>query len=196
MTMQSQVSVIYPKTIPETYHGRNYQNCFLLGPIRNAPPWHEDAIDTLVRLSRNDPQTINLRINCPKRKQDMERNFFTAEPPSGVEKICARQREWEFDTQEKSVLSAGLLFWLPAEGRKEFPDKVYGAITQVEFGYWLGRAQADPRLRIAFGTDGVYNGELYTLFYDIERCAPWLLPKHTSLESLCAQAITWAKTPA
>lgn len=193
MTKSSKVSVIHPKTIPEN---NGAQNCFLLGPIRNAPTWHEDAIDIFVRLAKKDKQTINLRVNCPKRKQDMQRSAFTVEPPSGVEKICARQREWEFDTQESSVRSAGLLFWLPKEGSKEFPEKVYGAITQVEFGYWLRAAQSDMHLRIAFGTDGAYNGELHTLQYDIERCAPWLLPMHTSLESLCAQSIRWAKEPA
>lgn len=192
MTRSSYVTVIHPKTIPENIRA---ENCFLLGPIRNAPMWHEAAIDMLVRLARRDAKTIRLRINCPKRKQDMQRNSFAVEPPSGVQKICARQREWEFDTQESSALSAGLLFWLPKEGDKEFPEKVYGAITQIEFGYWLARAQADRRLRIAFGTDGIYNGELHTLLYDIERCAPWLLPMHTSLESLCAQAIRWAKEP-
>lgn len=115
-------------------------------------------------------------------------------PPFGIRRTCHRQREWELDTQESAVRSAGLLFFLVKQGRKEFPKKVYGAITQVEFGYWLARASVDKSLRIAFYSDGIYNGELHTLQYDIERLAPHLLPMHTSFESICAQSVAWAKT--
>ena len=190
MSQKSYVSVIYPKTIPEN---SGAENCFLAGPIRNAPPWHERAINVLARLAVKDKQMIRLRINSPKRKEHMGRLVDTTPPPSGVHMICSRQREWEFETQEMSVRSAGLLFWLPKEGSKEHPEKVYGAITQAEFGYWTARASVDKSLRIAFGTDGVYNGELHTMLYDIERLCPWLLPMHTSLESLSAQSIEWAK---
>ncbi len=144
-------------------------------------------------MVRRDKKRIYLRINCPKRWKDIERGFDIDTPPQGTHLDCARQREWEFETQETAVTSAGLLFWLPKQGSNEHPQKVYGAITQIEFGYWLARASVDKSLRIAFGTDGVYNGELRTLEYDIERLAPHLLPMHTSLESLCAQSIAWAK---
>ena len=120
VSKDSYVTVIHPKTIPEN---SGAENCFLLGPIRNAPPWHEDAVDTLVRLARKEPTTIYLRINCPKRKQDMQRNAFTVTPPSGVHKICVRQREWEFETQESAVHSAGLLFWLPSRGVTSIPKR-------------------------------------------------------------------------
>ncbi len=190
MSQNSYVTVIYPKTIPEN---GGAEDCFLAGPIRNAPPWHEDAIDTLARMVRGDRKRILLRINSPKRKEHMEQVLPTDPAPVRIHRTCSRQREWEFVTQEGAVRSAGLLFWLPKEGSKEFPEKVYGAITQAEFGYWTARASVDKSLRIAFGTDGVYNGELHTMRYDIERLCPWLLPMHDSLESLCAQSIDWAK---
>jgi hypothetical protein len=191
MSQRSYVTVVYPKTIPVN---NGAANCFLLGPIRNAPTWHEDAIDILARMVREDETAIRLRINCPKRKEHMMRTPTVDALPLATHKACGRQREWEFDTQESSALSAGLLFWFPKEGSKEFPEKVYGAITQVEFGYWTARASVDKRLRIAFGTDGDYNGELHTMSYDIERLCPHLLPLHNSLESLCAQSIRWATT--
>ena len=190
MSIDSYVTVIHPKSIP--VNGGS-EMCFLAGPIRNAPPWHEDAIDILARLAKEGDATIYLRINCPKREEHMVRSSDTLPPPEQIHRTCTRQREWEFETQRPSVRSAGLLFWLPKEGVKEFPNKVYGAITQVEFGYWLARASLDKQLRIAFGTDGAYNGELHTLLYDIERLAPHLLPMHSSLLSLCEQSIAWAK---
>ncbi len=190
MSKNSYVTVICPKTIPEN---SGAENCFLAGPIRNAPLWHEDAISTLARMARANRQKILLRINCPKRKQNMQPNALTVELPSGVHMICERQRQWEFETQESAVRSAGLLFWLPQQDGDDFPGKVYGAITQVEFGYWTARASVDKSLRVAFGSDGVYNGELRTLLYDIERLCPWLLPMHASIKSLCAKSISWAK---
>ncbi len=190
MSKDSYVTVVYPKVIP---CNGGAHNTFLLGPIRNAPPWHEDAIDILARYVRADEKRILLRINCPKRLEDMERAFDEDPPPSAIHRTCARQREWEFETQESAAFTGGLLFWLPAHGKIVYPEKVYGAFTQTEIGYWLCRASLDKRLRIAFGSDGKYNGELHTVLYDIERLAPHLLPMHTSLESLCAQSIAWAK---
>lgn len=190
MSHDSYVTVIHPKAIP-TNGGA--EMCFLLGPIRNAPPWHEDAIDILVRLATEEKEKIYLRINCPKREEDLVRRSNTSPPPQTIHRSFDRQREWEFETQNPSAQSAGLLFWLPKERFKLFKDKAYGAMTQVELGYWLACASHDKELRIAIGTDGVYNGELHTLMYDIERLAPHLLPMHNSLESLCRQGIAWAK---
>lgn len=191
MSNMSVVTVGYPKSLPEYDECRSYAS--LLGPIRNAPPWHEDAIDILARLAMEDKADIDL-ISCPKREADMTRtSIHVLNDLSLVTRICSRQRDWEFETQERAVCRAGILFWFPKEGIKRFPDKVYGAISQVEFGYWLARARNNRHYEIAFGSDGVYNGELRTMLYDIEREAPWLLPMHTSLESLCAQSIEWAK---
>ncbi len=190
MSIDSYVTVIHPKSIPPN---GGAEMCFLMGPIRNAPAWHEDAIDILARLAKEDEDTLYLRIHCPKRKEHLVRSSDTVSPPEQIHRTFTRQREWEFETQRPSVQSAGLLFWLPKEGAKEFPNNVYGAITQVEFGYWLACASLDKTLRIAFGTDGVYNGETHTLLYDIEHLAPHLLPMHTTLESLCRQSIAWAK---
>ncbi len=185
MSADSYVTVIHPKTIPEN---SGAEMCFLSGPIRNAPSWHEDAIDMLVRLAQEDEEKIYLRINCPKRKEHLVRGSDTTPPPNRINRTCTRQQEWEFETHRPSVQSAGLLFWLPKEGVREFPDKVY-----FELGYWIARASLDKTLRIAFGADGVYNGEIHTLLDDIERLAPHLLPMHITLESLCKQSITWAK---
>lgn len=190
MAKNSYVTVVYPKVIPAS---NGAADCFLLGPIRNAPPWHEDAIDILAWRVRGDKKKIQLRINCPKRIEDMERAFDEDPAPTAILRTCARQREWEFETQEIAARSAGLLFWLVAPGEIKYPGKAYGAFTQTEIGYWLCRASFDKTLRIAFGTDGVYNGELHTVLHDIERLAPHLLPMHTSLASLCTQSIKWAK---
>ena len=190
MAKNAYVTVVYPKAIPVSGGAKS---CFLLGPIRNAPPWHEDAIDILARLVRADKKKLRLHINSPKRIEDMERAFDEDSPPTAILRTCSRQREWEFETQEIAARSAGLLFWLSAPGEIKYPGKAYGAFTQTELGYWLCRASFDKSLRIAFGSDGKYNGELHTVLHDIERLAPHLLPMHTSLESLCAQSIAWAK---
>lgn len=192
MSQHSYVTVLYPKRIMMNPDGAS--DNFILGPIRNAPPYHEDVIDTCSRLVREDEREVRLRINCPKREEHMVRALQTVCPPSGISRICGRQRAWELDTQEIAVRSAGLLFFFVKKGSNEFPEKVYGAITQIEFGYWLARASVDKSLRIAFYSDGIYNGELHTLLFDIERLAPHLLPMHTTLESICAQSIAWAKT--
>jgi len=192
MSPNSYVTVLYPKNI--LMNPDRASDNFILGPIRNAPPYHEDVIDTCSRLVNEEEHEVRLRINCPKRQEHMVRGFSISSPPSGIRRMCTRQREWELDTQESAARSAGLLFFLVKKGKTEFRKKVYGAITQVEFGYWLARASVDKSLRIAFYSDGIYNGELHTLLYDIERLAPWLLPMHTTLESICAQSIAWAKT--
>lgn len=191
----SQVSVVYPKKIP--FMKMRHHHVFLAGPIRNAPPWHEDAIHTIELLMDIAGDTPTL-VYSPKRKANMGQGMvadevFYCAPSTFLE--YARQRQWEFVAQELAVHSAGLLFWLPKQGSNEHPEKVYGAITQVEFGYWTARASVDKNLRIAFGTDGVYNNELRTLLYDIERLCPHLLPMHTSLQSLCAQSVKWASEP-
>lgn len=190
MSKDSTVSIIYPKAIPVN---NGAENCFLLGPCTNAPPYHEDVIDILVRLARDDKERIALRINCPKWEAGMLRTFDVSPPPTEIHRNCVRSREWEFETQESAAFSAGLLFCFIKQGSNESPGKAYGAITQIEFGYWLARASVDKRIRIAFYSDGVYNNQLRVLLYDIERLAPWLLPMHASLESLCAQSLTWAK---
>jgi hypothetical protein len=190
MSKNSYVTVVYPKTIPVN---GGAENCFLAGPIRNAPSWHEDAIDMLARMVREDRKRILLRINCPKRFQHIERIFDEDPQPLLVHKKFDRQTDWEIETQESAARSAGVLFWLPAPGKILHPGKVYGTITQMEIAKWFTRASVDRSLRIAFGTDGVYNNELRTILRHIEHDAPWLVPMHTSLESLCAQSIRWAK---
>lgn len=194
MSSKTRVCIVYPKSIPVT--ALDSQHVFLAGPIRNAPPWHEEAIDILTQMVRgNTSLPDSFYIHTPKRKVHMERSFNEDPLPTAILRTCSRQREWEFETQELAVRgegAAGLLFWLPKQGNNEHPEKVYGAITQIEFGYWLARAAENKHLNIAFGTDGVYNGELHTLLYDIERLAPHLLPMHNSLESLCAQSVKWA----
>ncbi|OGZ06286.1 MAG: hypothetical protein A2845_00575 [Candidatus Lloydbacteria bacterium RIFCSPHIGHO2_01_FULL_49_22] len=190
MSKNSCVTVIYPKSIPVN---NGAENCFLLGPCTNAPPYHEDVIDIFARLAREDKKMISLRINCPKREGEMVRALDVVAPPAEIHHTYARQREWEFETQESAAFSAGLLFCFVKQGNNAVPEKVYGAITQVEFGYWLARASVDRRIRIAYYSDGIYNHQLRVLLHDIERLAPWLLPMHTSFESLCAQSLAWAK---
>jgi len=70
MSKNSYVTVIHPKVIPEN---NGAENCFLLGPVTNAPLWHEDVIDVFAKLVKKEPTTIRLRINCPKREGEMVR---------------------------------------------------------------------------------------------------------------------------
>jgi len=181
------VSVVHPKGIPVYGAERSLS---LLGPIRNAPPWHERAIRIFqARMWGN----YSLLIHCPKRAIHMEEDISDPlEIP--IARVAPRQREWEWETQEHCVHSAGILFWLPRPGAIVHPEKVYGAMTQMELSAWLMKKSFIPKCRIAIGHDGIYNNELHTIMYDVKRLAP-TTPIFSSLEDLCEQGIRWAHLP-
>lgn len=186
------VHVVFPKYRPAN---SGSAHLYLAGPIRNAPDYHEDAIEYLAQ--RSEEEGVYLRICCPKRHLELSRPL----PESVIvpqftqwemHAPYTRQRPWEIEEMHAAAHAAGILFWLPKEGEVKFPGKAYGAMTQFELGEWKLRASLNPRLRIAIGSDGVYNNELRTIRYDFERDAihvPWF----NNLHELCEQGIQWAK---
>jgi len=185
--------IVFPNYNPS--NAGSAASVFLEGPDRNAPPWQEDAIDLLTEKSAAVDSYI--RICCPKEEADLVRSppelcRITHRVSWAMDPVFRKQSEWVWTNQESAARSGGILFWLPASGEVVHPNKAYGAKTQFNLGLWLAKASNDSRLRVAIGSDGVYNNELDTLWSDIKHQVPHI-PLFDSLDTLCDQAIAWAK---
>ncbi len=147
---------------------------FLLGPIRSAPLWQDDAIRFLLHE--------DVLIASPRRSVDDSLKQYVA---SGDKSYFPRQRAWEWHYQEIASQNGALLFWLPKEAVHNC-KKSYGLMTSNEFGHWTAMQQMYGNIPLVFGTDGGFN-EWSTFEYDLKKKIPEVDVKR-SLEETCREA--------
>jgi len=124
---------------------------FLLGPIRGAPEWQNNAIEILFSINPD------LVIVTPTRhiKESLRKYLLP-----GIDNHFERQRAWEIHytemASEKKETKGCAMFWLPK--RVDYNvEKDYGAITREEWGLMLGNYRHDNSLRFCVGTDGGFS---------------------------------------
>jgi len=170
-----------PLIIPKTYIQVDAPLIFLLGPIRSAPLWQDDAAQII--LSENP----DLFVISPRGGiRDKIRPYVILKDESHFQ----RQREWEWHYQVKSARKGALMFWLPQEAEHHC-DKSYGLMTSNEFGHWTALYQGDKSINLCVGSDGLFP-ELRTFVYDLQRKAPDKIIFST-LEKTCAEAVRLAR---
>ena len=176
--------------IPNTYVKEiNDPVIMLLGPIRGAPNWQDEAIDILFGIKPD------LVIVTPRRGV---RDSFAKYVLPGDENHFSRQRAWEIHytemaSEEERMEEKGgqgcAMFWLPGEEEHRC-EKVYGAISREEFGLMLGNYRHNYYLRFCVGTDGNFP-EWRTHLYTLNNYAPER-EVFDSLEDTCREAVRMA----
>jgi hypothetical protein len=164
--------VIAPEEFPLIFFG---------GPIRGAPPWHDEAASIISSLNDNLTLAIPIRKIADKHKPNLvyglpEDNF-------------PRQRAWELNYLHLASKKGAIMFWLPGEAEHRC-EKSYGAMTRVELGQWMTRHNLDNSVRLVIGTDGHFS-EIDTIRYDLSVYTP-NLPIYSSLEETCRAAVDLA----
>lgn len=154
---------------------------FFAGPIRNAPKWHDDAIELLVQ--RNDKLFAALPVRSVR--ADLAPHIISDDPTT---EEFPRQRAWEQYYLYEAARSGCIIFWLPKESAiKEHEGKVYAHITMMELGQWTVRAKHNPDIKIVIGTDGEFP-EWSTISYELGTEIPHV-PICYSLEETIATAV-------
>ena len=177
---------ILPKTIilPKTHIRDDDRSIiFLLGPIRSAPLWQDDAIDCILSY------TEDILIANPRRNVKKSLENYVIQGDQGY---FNRQRAWEWHYQEKAAISGALMFWFPKEAEHHC-EKSYGLMTSNEFGHWTARKQVDDTIGLAIGSDGQFN-EWDTFEYDLRLKLPSQIINKT-LEQTCREALKLAYNP-
>jgi len=158
---------------------------FLAGPIRNAPPWHNEAIRIVHR------QNDNVFIAAPiRRVEDDIKPLIETHKPDAIN--LPRQRGWEIHYLYQAAKKGCIVFWLPAElPITEFEGKIYAHITMMELGGWIARKKIDDSINLVIGTDGNFP-EWETVKFDIENETP-NVPICYSLEETILTALNKIK---
>jgi hypothetical protein len=147
---------------------------FLAGPIRNAPPWHSQAIRIALK------QNWQGFIASPAHQIDADLLGLieSDKPEYGT---FPRQRAWEQYYMYSAAENGCIMFWLCKEAAvKQFTNKVYAHITMLELGKWIERKKLLPKTRLVIGTDGEFP-ELSTIEFEIGIELPGFII-HRSLE--------------
>src|SRR3989338_828493 len=167
--------------IPKTYlQELGAPLIFLAGPIRSAPNWQDEAIESLFS------QEPNVTIASPRRGI---RDKIAPYILTGDESYFPRQRAWERHYLDIAYKTGAILFWLPGEAEHDC-QKVYGAMTRLELGQWMTRYYFDKNVRFCIGSDSQFP-ELNTVEFDLKMDAPDKDIKKT-LEETCAEALRLA----
>lgn len=157
---------------------------FLAGPIRNAPPWHSEAVRFLLRFRER------VFIACPARTLDRDLMPFV-EKDDVKYLTFPRQRAWERYYLQEAAQYGCIVFWLCNEMLpRVHPEKVYAHITMLELGEWVREKKLKPETRLVIGTDGEFP-EWSPVHYDLCTEIPQL-PIYTSLESTMQAALSIA----
>src|SRR3990167_4047614 len=142
--------------IPKTYvQELGAPLIFLAGPIRSAPNWQDEAIESLFS------QEPNVTIASPRRGI---RDKIAPYILTGDESYFPRQRAWERHYLDIASKTGAILFWLPGEEQHQC-KKVYGAMTRVELGQWMANYRHNQEVRFCIGSDVEFS-ELDTIRYD------------------------------
>lgn len=159
---------------------------FLAGPIRNAPPWHSEAVRIV------DAQKWSGFIASPAHKLEADL-LDLIEPDKDEYNVFPRQRAWEQHYMYKAARSGCIMFWLCKEvAVKQFPNKVYAHITMLELGKWIERKKIYPQTKLTIGTDGEFP-ELSTIEFEIKTELPGFVI-HRSLRATVEAAIKTVQT--
>jgi len=168
--------------IPKTYVKKiNDPIIMLLGPIRGAPNWQDEAIDILFDIKPD------LVVVTPRRGI---RDSFVKYVLHGDEDYFERQRSWEIYYTEMAAEEVGregcAMFWLPEEVNHKC-EKAYGAMSREEWGLMLGAYRHNKSMRFCVGTDGKFS-EWRTHLLTLNTYAP---DKEVfdSLEKTCEEAV-------
>jgi len=164
--------------LPNTYVQTNDKSLiFLLGPIRSAPSWQDDAIEFIMSYNKD------ILIANPRRNVNASLQKYVIR---GVQTHFDRQRAWEWEYQDIAARNGVLMFWFPKEANHHC-DKSYGLMTSNEFGHRTAVKMFDNTVRLAIGTDTQFN-EWDTFAYDLRRKLPSLYVENT-LEDTCKEAL-------
>ncbi len=135
---------------------------FLAGPIRNAPPWRNDAIKLLIEKG------LDIFIASPARTISEELRPYVAKDKPEYE-LFERQRAWEQHYLYEAAKNGCIFFYLPKEAEvKEVADKVYSHITMMELGEWIERHKNNKEMNLVIATDGNFP-EWSTIKYELEK---------------------------
>ena len=169
--------------VPNDYvEGFNETPIFLAGPIKGAPNWHDDAIKYL--FSQKD----DLIIFSPNTKLNEESSSYLF---FGRKSYFPRQRAWERHYLELASKTGSVLFWLPGEEKHDC-DQVYGAMTRLELGEFLGWYKFNKKVSFCVGTDGEFP-EMKTLLFDLNLDSP-NKTIFSTLEEACKGVVDSVKT--
>ena len=165
--------------IPNVHVGNVYAPLiFLLGPIRGAPNWQDDAVEYI--LSRKP----TLVVASPRRGTGDKIPKYN--PINGNNNHFPRQRAWERYYLEIARKKGCGMFWLPGESEHNC-DKSYGAMTRLELGQLMTSYKQDHSTRFCIGTDGKFS-EFDTIAYDLSLDAPDK-KIFSTLEETCDEAM-------
>ncbi len=143
--------VLLPKTLYETdpSYGPVF---FLAGPVRGGDDWQADACR---EIQKHIPH-FYAALPCRYPEHHPLMRFCTG----GKENHFDRQLSWERHYLTLSSENGCLLFWLPAESKKNPREgnEPYAMDTRGELGEWRGRLMHNPGLRIVVGAEEGFPG--------------------------------------
>ena len=172
--------------IPKVYvkdEDISYPLIFLMGPIRSAPKWHDEAISIL--FDKRD----NITIASPHREVSFEvKKYMNFQ---GDTSFFPRQRAWERHYLKIASKNGCILCWLPGEDKHDC-SKSYGVMTRIELGQIMRDCKYNPSTKFCVGTDGKFS-EFHTILYDLEQDIPDIKICN-SLEETCALALQIASS--
>lgn len=135
---------------------------FLAGPIRNAPPWRNEAIKLLIE------KDLGVFIASPARTISEELRPYVEKDKVEYE-LFERQRAWEQYYLYEAAKKGCVFFYLPKESEtKEVEDKVYSHITMLELGEWIERHKNNKKINLVIATDGSFP-EWSVVKYELEK---------------------------
>ncbi len=160
---------------------------FAAGPIRNAPPWHYDAMRLV--LAKDAP----VFFVAPIRDIAVDLSEYIEKDNANYE-VFPQQRALEqhymYQAANPEDASGCIMFWLCGEQLpKEDPDKVYAHMTTFELAKWIERAKLVPGTRIVIGTDGKFP-EFHTIEFEIATELGVDFPIYRTLEDTVDAALT------
>ncbi len=141
------MKVIFPKTLATLIpHDPVF---FLAGPVRGGDDWQLKLCKEIRRqICEQDFYAV-----IPYYHNDMPADHeLFAFKVSGDENHFGRQLPWERHYLNIASKSGAVIFWLPAESKKN-PRQGggYATDTRGEIGEWRGRMMYDPSLKVVVG---------------------------------------------
>lgn len=155
---------------------------FLVGPIKCAPAWQEQAIQTITQLDSE------ITIACPKNPLLVDFSHLLV---TGEKTGFFRRRAWEWFYMDAAVQAGAIMCWLPTQEKYD-PEVIYATTTERELGLWMMYCKLMGNSRFCIGSDGGFP-TLGVIEYDLKK----LLPGKTIYPSLletCTEAVRIARS--
>jgi len=147
---------------------------FLGGPIQNARPWQEEAIEIIQLL---DP---GIHIASPRRR-GVERGEFT-------DSMYYEQVDWETEHLMRAGQHGVVMFWLECEETHSC-GRSFAQTTRFELGVWSERARLSA-VKLVVGVGPNFSGTRYIRYHLYKHCSH--VPVRTTLEDTCRWAVDMA----